>query len=65
MSKTVGCLLAVVAVLVVLGFVGVGQYNGLVAAEQGVEEASTSDAPTWCPTWSRRSRARRRSSRRR
>jgi LemA protein len=39
MSKTVGCLLAVVAVLVVLGFVGVGQYNGLVAAEQGVEES--------------------------
>jgi LemA protein len=39
MSKTVGCLLVVVAVLVVLAFVGVGQYNGLVAAEQGVEEA--------------------------
>lgn len=39
MSKTVGCLLVVVAVLVGLAFVGVGQYNGLVAAEQGVEEA--------------------------
>ncbi|MFN7940763.1 MAG: LemA family protein [Thermoanaerobaculia bacterium] len=39
MSKTVGCLIALVAVLVLLGFVAVGQYNGLVGAEQAVNEA--------------------------
>ena len=39
MSKTVGCLIALVIVGVVLGLVGVGQFNGLVSGEQSVEEA--------------------------
>lgn len=39
MSKTVGCLIALVVVGVVLGLVGVGQYNGLVSGEQSVQEA--------------------------
>jgi LemA protein len=39
MTKTVGCGIAVVLLLVILGFLGVGQFNGLVAGEQGVNEA--------------------------
>lgn len=39
MTKTVGCGIAVVLLLVVLGFLGVGQFNGLVGAEQSVNEA--------------------------
>ncbi len=39
MSKTIGCGLALVALIGVLVFWGVGQYNGLVAAEQGVTRA--------------------------
>ena len=39
MKKSIGCLLAVVAVVAVVGILAVGQYNGLVGAEQHVEEA--------------------------
>ena len=39
MSKMIGCGLALAAVIGVLVLVGVGQYNGLVAAEQGVTRA--------------------------
>jgi LemA protein len=39
MSKAVGCGIAVVAILVICGLMGVGQFNGLVGAEQGVNEA--------------------------
>lgn len=39
MSKAVGCGIAVVAILVIFGLMGVGQFNGLVGAEQGVNEA--------------------------
>jgi LemA protein len=39
MTKTIGCGIALVAVLVIGGMMGVGQFNGLVAAEQGVNEA--------------------------
>lgn len=39
MSKTIGCGLGLVALIGVLVFWGVGQYNGLVAAEQGVTRA--------------------------
>lgn len=39
MSKTVGCLIALVAVIAILGFMSWGQYNGLVTAQQGVEES--------------------------
>lgn len=39
MKKSIGCLLALVAVVAVVGFMAVGQYNGLVGAEQHVEEA--------------------------
>jgi LemA protein len=39
MSKTIGCGIAAVAVLAILVFWGVGQYNGLVGAEQGVTRA--------------------------
>jgi LemA protein len=39
MSKTVGCVLALVAVLGILIFMGVGQYNGLVGSEQAVSRA--------------------------
>jgi LemA protein len=39
MSRTVGCILALLAVAALFGLVVVGQYNGLVTAEQGVEEA--------------------------
>jgi LemA protein len=39
MTKTVGCILALVAVLGILIFMGVGQYNGLVGAEQAVSRA--------------------------
>ncbi len=39
MTRTVGCLLVLGAVALLLAFVGVGQYNQLVASEQGVEEA--------------------------
>lgn len=41
MKKTVlvGCFLALLGVVVLVGFALVGQYNGLVGAEQGVEEA--------------------------
>lgn len=38
MSKGVGCGIALVAVLVIAGLVGVGQFNGLVGAEQSVNE---------------------------
>lgn len=36
MTKTIGCGIAVVALLVVAGMIGVGQYNGLVGSEQAV-----------------------------
>ena len=39
MTKTIGCGLALVGLLVLLGFVGVGQYNGLVGSEQAVSAA--------------------------
>jgi LemA protein len=39
MKIWIGCLLALAAVAVLCGFVLVGQYNGLVTAEQGVNEA--------------------------
>jgi LemA protein len=39
MKKSIGCLLALVAVVAVVGIVAVGQYNGLVGAEQHVEES--------------------------
>ena len=39
MSKMIGCGLALAAVIGVLVLLGVGQYNGLVAAEQGVTRA--------------------------
>ena len=39
MTRTVGCVLALVAVAAIFGFVLVGQYNGLVGAEQRVEES--------------------------
>lgn len=39
MTKTLGCGLALVGLAVVLGIMGVGQYNGLVTGEQGVQEA--------------------------
>jgi LemA protein len=39
MKKSIGCLLAVVAIVAVVGIMAVGQYNGLVGAEQHVEEA--------------------------
>ncbi len=39
MSKAVGCGLALLAVVAVLGFMAMGQYNGLVTAEQSVESA--------------------------
>jgi LemA protein len=39
MKKSIGCLLAVGAVVAGLAFMAVGQYNGLVGAEQQVEEA--------------------------
>ena len=39
MSRTVGCVIALVAVAAIVGLVLVGQYNGLVTAEQGVQEA--------------------------
>ncbi|MGE0641986.1 MAG: LemA family protein [Thermoanaerobaculia bacterium] len=39
MSKAIGCGLALVGLAVVLGFLGVGQFNGLVGAEQQVNEA--------------------------
>ena len=39
MSRTVGCVIALVAVAAILGLVLVGQYNGLVSAEQQVEES--------------------------
>jgi LemA protein len=36
MGKTLGCVIAIVAVAVLVGFWAMGQYNGLVSAEQGV-----------------------------
>ena len=39
MSKAIGCGLALVGLAVILGFLGVGQFNGLVGAEQQVNEA--------------------------
>lgn len=39
MTKTLGCLIALVGLVVLLGFVGVGQYNGLVGSEQAVTAA--------------------------
>ncbi len=39
MSKAVGCGIALLAVAAVLGFMAMGQYNGLVTAEQAVEAA--------------------------
>ena len=39
MSRTVGCVIALVAVAAVFGLVLVSQYNGLVSAEQLVEES--------------------------
>ena len=39
MSRTVGCIVALVAVLAIFGFILVGQFNGLVGAEQTVEES--------------------------
>jgi LemA protein len=39
MSRTVGCVIALVAVAAVLGLVLMGQFNGLVSAEQQVEES--------------------------
>jgi LemA protein len=39
MSRTVGCIIALVAVLGIFALVLVGQYNGLVSAEQTVEES--------------------------
>ncbi len=39
MTKTLGCGLALVGLAVVLGMVGVGQYNGLVTSEQEVQTA--------------------------
>jgi LemA protein len=37
MTKAVGCGIALLAVAAVLGFMAMGQYNGLVTAEQAVE----------------------------
>ncbi len=39
MTKTLGCLIALVGLLALVGFAGVGQYNGLVGSEQGVTAA--------------------------
>jgi LemA protein len=39
MTKTIGCGIVLVGLVVLLGFVGVGQYNGLVASEQAVSAA--------------------------
>src|SRR6185503_21199972 len=39
MSRTIGCVIALVAVAVIFGLVISGQYNGLVSAEQTVEES--------------------------
>lgn len=39
MTKTLGCGLALVGLAVVLGMIGVGQYNGLVTSEQAVQSA--------------------------
>ncbi len=39
MSKALGCGLAALAVIGILAFLGVGQYNGLVGAEQAVTAA--------------------------
>ena len=39
MTKTIGCGIVLVGLVVLLGFVGVGQYNGLVGSEQAVSAA--------------------------
>ncbi|MEO8277848.1 MAG: LemA family protein, partial [Thermoanaerobaculia bacterium] len=39
MTKTIGCVIALVGLVAVLGFVGVGQFNGLVGSEQAVTAA--------------------------
>ena len=39
MTKTIGCGILLVGLVVLLGFVGVGQYNGLVGSEQAVSAA--------------------------
>ena len=39
MSRTVGCVIALVAVAAICGLVLMGQYNGLVSTEQTVEES--------------------------
>jgi LemA protein len=39
MTKTIGCGILLVGLAVLLGFMGVGQYNGLVGSEQGVTAA--------------------------
>ena len=39
MTKTIGCGIVLVGLAVLLGFMGVGQYNGLVGSEQAVSAA--------------------------
>lgn len=39
MTKTIGCGIVLVGLVMLLGFVGVGQYNGLVGSEQAVSAA--------------------------
>ena len=39
MTKALGCGIAIVGLLVLVGFMGVGQYNGLVGSEQAVSAA--------------------------
>lgn len=39
MTKALGCGIAIVGLLVLAGFMGVGQYNGLVGSEQAVSAA--------------------------
>ena len=39
MSKAVGCGLVLLAIVAVVGFMGVGQFNGLIGSEQQVNEA--------------------------
>ena len=39
MTKTIGCGIVIIGLAVLLGFMGVGQYNGLVGSEQSVSAA--------------------------
>ena len=39
MTKTIGCGIVLVGLAVLLGFMGVGQYNGLVGSEHAVASA--------------------------